>query len=160
MLIFVAFAAGRVYTHRAQTRQLVSEIVDLHTSNLAASSPVDVVSSDRHTVKPWFQGKIPFTFNIPELTGTDFSLVGGRLVFLEREPAALLVFKYRGHFLSLFILQDRAPFSRLDERLRLPSSFHVQSWRKDGLRYCLVTDAAAQEAQRLAILLKGAAAQE
>jgi anti-sigma factor RsiW len=64
---------------RASDQQLVSELVDQHVATLASSNPVDVVSTDRHTVKPWFEGKIPFTFNLPELEGSPFVLVGGRV---------------------------------------------------------------------------------
>lgn len=137
-----------------QSRQLVSEIADLHVSNLASATPVDVASSDRHTVKPWFQGKVPFTFDLPELAGTDFTLAGGRLVFIEREPAALLLFKYRSHFLSVFVLSDRAPFSRLGESSRQQAAFTVQSWHQAGLRYILITDTEFAQAQRLSTLLQ------
>ena len=51
-------------------QQILSELADLHVATLASANPVDVVSTDRHTVKPWFEGKIPFTFNVPELAGT------------------------------------------------------------------------------------------
>ena len=57
--------------------QVVSEIADLHVTALASASPVEVISTDRHTVKPWFQGKIPFSFNLPELQNTEFSLLAG-----------------------------------------------------------------------------------
>src|SRR6202165_2248700 len=63
---------------RGSEQQLLSELVDQHVAPLASSNPVDVVSSDRHTVKPWFQGKIPFTFNLPELQGSPFALEGGK----------------------------------------------------------------------------------
>jgi len=63
-------------------QQAFAELADLHVATLASSTPVDVVSTDRHTVKPWFAGKIPFTFNLPELGGTPFTLEGGRLSYL------------------------------------------------------------------------------
>ena len=59
--------------------------------DLASANPYDVVSSDRHTVKPWFQGQIPFAFNLPEFAGTEFTLLGGRLVYLHQQPAAQVV---------------------------------------------------------------------
>ena len=64
----------------------MSELVDLHVATLASSNPIDVVSSDRHTVKPWFEGKIPFTFNLPELQNSPFTLVGGRVSYLNQSP--------------------------------------------------------------------------
>src|SRR5580704_9322429 len=62
--------------NRSGKDDVFSEIADLHVATLASSSPVDVVSTDRHTVKPWFQGKIPFAFNLPELQNSEFSLLG------------------------------------------------------------------------------------
>jgi len=153
-LVIVGLISVQFALSRAQTRQVASEIADLHVSNLASSTPVDVVSTDRHTVKPWFQGKLPFTFDLPELAGTDFTLVGGRLVFIEREPAALLLFKYRSHFISVFVLPDSAPVSRLGDSLRKQASFNLQSWQQAGLRYVMITDAEAVHAQRLANLLQ------
>jgi anti-sigma factor RsiW len=153
-LVIVGLISVQFAPSRAQTRQVASEIADLHVSNLASSTPVDVVSTDRHTVKPWFQGKLPFTFDLPELAGTDFTLVGGRLVFIEREPAALLLFKYRSHFISVFVLPDSAPVSRLGDSLRKQASFNLQSWQQAGLRYVMITDAEAVHAQRLANLLQ------
>ncbi len=73
----------------------ISEIADLHVETLASSSPVDVVSTDRHTVKPWFQGKIPFAFNLPELQNTEFSLMGGRMTYLDQAPGAHLIYDVR-----------------------------------------------------------------
>lgn len=153
-LAALMFVFGQVAWSRAQSRQVVSEIADIHVSNLASSSQVDVVSSDRHTVKPWFQGKVPFTFDLPELAGTDFTLVGGRMVFIEREPSALLLFKYRSHYLSLFLVPDRAPLSRLGDSTRKHEAFTVQSWRQSELRYILITDTNADEAHKLSALLQ------
>ena len=72
--------------------QVFSEIADLHVATLASSSPVDVISTDRHTVKPWFQGKIPFAFNLPELQNSEFSLLGGRMTYLDQTPGAHLIY--------------------------------------------------------------------
>ena len=79
ILVAGAFLNSRLASERATRRQVYSELADLHVATLASSTPVDVLSSDRHTVKPWFQGKIPFTFNLPELQGTEFTLLGGQL---------------------------------------------------------------------------------
>ncbi len=76
-------------------RAELAELTDLHVATLASSSPVDVVSTDRHTVKPWFAGKIPFTFNLPELAGTPFTLLGGRVAYLDQTPGAQLLFQVR-----------------------------------------------------------------
>src|SRR6201993_4527253 len=67
VLVVAGLAVTYVRRQRVHQEQAYSELADLHVATLASSSPVDVVSSDRHTVKPWFQGKVPFTFDLPEL---------------------------------------------------------------------------------------------
>jgi anti-sigma factor RsiW len=133
----------------------VSELADLHVATLASSNPVDVVSSDRHTVKPWFQGKIPFTFNLPELAGSPFVLVGARISYLNQAPGAELIFRLRQHQISVFIVQDRAVRTVLPKEMaRTELSFNVQSWSRNGLRYFVIGDASADDVDKLSSLLK------
>jgi len=157
VLIFaVAFLIQSRRDHRALP-QIDSEIADLHVAALASSNPVDVVSSDRHTVKPWFEGKIPFTFNLPELRDSDFTLVGGRVTYLRQTPGAHLIFQLRKHRLSVLIFQDRAEFRALpsDARPRQQAAFNVESWTQGGLRYFVIGDTTADDIHRLADLLRG-----
>ncbi len=144
---------------QAARDRLIADVVDRHVTALAGSSPVDVVSSDRHTVKPWFQGKLPFTFNLPELEGTPFTLVGGRMIYLDGQPGAHLLCDVRKHHLSVLIVEDRGEMPR-----RLPASparwrsraFTVESWSGGGLRFFVVGDAAPEQVSALAALLKAA----
>jgi anti-sigma factor RsiW len=139
---------------RSGERQLMSELADLHVATLASSNPVDVVSTDRHTVKPWFQGKIPFTFNLPELQNSPFVLVGGRVSYLHQSPGAELIFRVRQHQISVFIFEERdVPGS---EDLRTALSFQVRSWRHNGLSYFMIGDAAPEDLDKLSELLKAA----
>ena len=150
----VAFYLGR---EGSRQRRVYSELADLHVGALASATPVDVVSTDRHTVKPWFQGKIPFTFNLPELQGTDFTLVGGRVTYLNQTPGAHLIYQYRKHEISVFIFQDRG-----EETAGVPSgpahaqSFNFASWTENGLRYFVVGDVSADQIQALSKLLRDA----
>ena len=93
---------------RSGRDQVFSEIADLHVATLASSSPVDVISTDRHTVKPWFQGKIPFAFDLPELQNSEFSLLGGRMTYLDQTPGAHLIYDVRKHHISVFVFQERS----------------------------------------------------
>ena len=108
-LVLILSVAVNLYVDREKARRerVYSELTDLHVATLASASPVDVISTDRHTVKPWFQGKIPFSFNLPELQGTDFTLVGGRVTYLAQTPGAHLIYRLRQHQISVFIFQDR-----------------------------------------------------
>ena len=144
--------------NRVREQQLISELADLHVSTLASANPVDVLSSDRHTVKPWFQGKIPFTFNLPELAGSPFALVGGRISYLNQAPGAELIFQVRQHRISVFIFQDRAVGSTLaNEKAGTDLSFNVQSWSRNGLRYFVIGDASGDDIDKLSNLLKASA---
>jgi anti-sigma factor RsiW len=157
LVIAAFFLTGYIGQQRAARQRIYSELADLHVSTLASSTLVDVVSSDRHTVKPWFQGRIPFTFNLPELAGSDFALIGGRVAYLEQIPSAHLIYQIRKHYISVFILLDRAA-----EIKNLPSgtadtlSFHMETWTQNGLRYFVIGDASEGDLQRLSKLLRDA----
>ena len=151
----VLIAGGIFLTVGRNQQQLIGELVDQHVATLASANPVDVVSSDRHTVKPWFAGRIPFTFNLPELEGSPFVLVGGRLSYLRQAPGAELIFRVRQHQISVFIFQDREG-SRENERTGTALSFGVRSWSHNGLRYFVIGDAGVQDLDKLSELMKAA----
>jgi anti-sigma factor RsiW len=147
---------------QASREHVFSEIADLHVATLASSSPVDVISTDRHTVKPWFQGKIPFAFNLPELQNSEFSLLGGRMTYLDQTPGAHLIYDVRKHHISVFVFQERA----LSLSLKLPASldesslsskqlpFNMETWSQGGLRYFVIGDASHADIDSLAKLFK------
>lgn len=154
MVFFVFLWAG----HR-QTSDAISEIADLHVNALASANQVDVVSTDRHTVKPWFQGRIPFSFNLPEFSGTDFTLVGGRMVYFHQQPGAQLIVSIRQHKISVLIFQESAGMERefprstaVDRR----TSFGVETWQSEKLRFVLISDVDPSGIDKLAGLFKEA----
>lgn len=158
VLIVVAVVAQRWLA--SQEGKTFSELADLHVATLASSTPVDVVSSDRHTVKPWFAGKLPFTFNLPELGNTPFTLVGGRMAYLDQAPGAQLIFQVRLHRISVFIFQDRGSLWRpsvVDGKVAKQASFNVETWSAGGLRYFLISDVDAKNLHELGELLRAAA---
>src|SRR6201988_2784026 len=144
--------------NRSGGDHVFSEIADLHVATLASSSPVDVVSTDRHTVKPWFQGKIPFSFNLPELQNSEFSLLGGRMTYLEQTPGAHLIYDVRKHHISVFVFQERSLPARLSDRSLSPKQlpFNMKTWSQGGLRYFVIGDASAADIDSLAKLFKAA----
>jgi len=158
MILVVAGVLSLVVNNsRRGETQLMSELADMHVATLASSNPVDVVSTDRHTVKPWFAGKIPFTFNLPELQDSAFVLVGAKVSYLNQSPGAELLFRTRQHQISAFIFQERALGSmRADDAVQGAVSFTVRSWSQNGLRYFVIGDASAQDLDKLRELLKAA----
>jgi len=159
----LALVVGAVtsYLGRENIReqQLYSELTDLHVATLASPNPVDVVSSDRHTVKPWFQGKVPFTFNLPELQNTDFTLLGGRVAYLGQTSGAHLIFQVRQHEISVFIFPEPAGTwnFRNESKVERKQTFNVEEWNQDGLRYTVFGDASPEDIQKLSALLKAVA---
>jgi len=119
---------------------------------------VDVISTDRHTVKPWFQGKIPFAFNLPELQNTEFLLLGGRMTYLDQTPGAHLIYDVRKHHISVFVFQERSLPARLDESSVSPKKlpFNMETWSQGGLRYFVIGDASTADLDSLAKLFKAA----
>ena len=152
----ILLAAGLFFfSGRPQRPSSLGEFADLHVADLASSNPVEVVSTDRHTVKPWFQGRIPFTFDLPDLQGSPFTLTGGRVAYFHQEPGAQLIFTYQRHMISAFIFRDTPQLaisqSSFSDR---STSFNLQTWTHDGLRYVLVSDVNAATLEQLAALLQ------
>ena len=144
--------------NRSGRDHVFSEIADLHVGMLASSAPVDVISTDRHTVKPWFQGRIPFAFNLPELRNSEFSLLGGRMTYLDQTPGAHLIYDVGKHHISVFVFQEWSLPARLNDRALQPGklSFNMETWSQGGLRYFVIGDASPANIDSLAKLFKAA----
>jgi anti-sigma factor RsiW len=130
-------------------------LVDQHITALASANPVDVISEDRHTVKPWFQGKLGFTFTPPELGGSRFKLLGGKVVYVQQKPGAELLYSAGAHKISVFVFKagDVKDHTATWQRSR---SFNSSRWSEAGLEFFLVTDATQDEASGLVTLFQQA----
>ncbi|PYP93445.1 MAG: hypothetical protein DMG65_00925 [Candidatus Angelobacter sp. Gp1-AA117] len=154
LLVLAALAFFLLLPQR-HNESLLAELVDQHVTTLASQNPVDVISTDHHTVKPWFQGKLPFSFNLPELAGSQFVLLGGKMVYVEQRPGAELLYEIRKHRISIFIFQSRSddkPVVRPDH----PLAFTVETWKQSGLQFSLVTDVSPDDAHRLKSMFEDA----
>ena len=150
--VAIAFAAGSLATLVAigpgGREPAVSElVVASHVRSLMASQPVDVSSSDRHTVKPWFNGKLPQSPRVVELAAQGFSLVGGRIDVIGLTPAPTLVYRVRQHVISLTAL----PVSRrASAPIRPIDGYNVLEWTDGPLAYWAVSDVAPPELDNFA----------
>lgn len=147
--------AATLWLERPQPAALAGELVDLHVTALASSNPVDVVSSDRHTVKPWFEGRVPFTFDLPDLQGSPFRLIGGRVSYLQQNQAVQLIFCIRKHQISVFIFEERRRGELRPEAQEL--GFSIETWRQGRLCYAAVGDTGPADLHALRRLLQAAA---
>ena len=150
-LLIVSFGAGW-YLNSQGENATVAELMDQHVIMLASANPLDVISEDTHTVKPWFQGRLPFTFN-PALSTSDFKLLGAKMVYAQHAPGAELVYQVRQHKISVFIFQAKDVHG-------VPTSgnraFTVNAWQQNGLQYYVITDAAQNDAEKLRGMLEAA----
>ena len=158
----VALVAGLGAHHLGRQEsgaaQIYTEVADLHVAALAGTSPVDVISTDRHTVKPWFQGKIPFAFELPELQNSEFMLLGGRVTYLGQAPGAHLIYQVRKHEISVLIFRNTSMPDglRAAPEVTGQTSFNLETWSQGGLRYFVVGDANAADVGALSRLFRAA----
>ena len=122
----------------AQEAGLVTEVCDQHIAMLAADAPPEVVSSDRHTVKPWFQGKLPFSFNLPENLPSGVTLDGANLSYLGNQPVAQLLYSIGRHRVSVFVRARRGAAS--PGLSAEHSGFHVAGFRTEEMEAVAVSD--------------------
>lgn len=157
-IVAVLLVGTFVFTYqrsRHGEQQILGELVDQHVATLASANPVDVISTDRHTVKPWFAGKIPFTFNLPELQNTPYTLVGGRVAYLNQSSGAELIFKVRAHQISVFIFQERETGNTHDDdAVQTNLSFQMKTWHHNGLCYFVIGDAGTEDIEQLSSLIQ------
>jgi anti-sigma factor RsiW len=145
---------GFLLIPKSHPNPMLAALVDAHITSLASEHPVDVISEDRHTVKPWFQGKLPFTFNLPDLGDGPFKLIGGKVVYAGQNPGAELVYTMGPHKVSVFIFAAPGSSEKLvSSRNR---SFNISRWKEGDLEYYLVTDASSEEAGKLVAMFTDA----
>lgn len=160
LLIVVAGigAMQRRSIERTEEAALVTELTDQHVSGMAANQPPEVLSSDRHTVKPWFQGKIPFSFNLPEGLPSDTTLDGANLVYQGHRPVAQLLYSIGKHRVSVFVRE----ISRDDQKREMTteqSGFHVAALHTGELYILAVSDVDPARLASLATAIRNAQSQ-
>jgi anti-sigma factor RsiW len=141
----IAASGLLVMVMRADDRKRVlGEVVSAHLRSLQAQHLIDVASSDQHTVKPWFNGRLDVAPPVVDLTAQGFTLIGGRLDTLDAKPAAVIVYRRRVHVINLFC----APAPGSGQRAASMESLHgynVRRWSENGLNLWAVSDLNAEE---------------
>jgi len=124
--------------------RITSEIVSAHLRSLQAGHLIDVVSTDQHTVKPWFNGKLDVSPPVIDLTAQGFTLIGGRLDYVDARAIGAVVYKRRAHVINLFVAQT-ASTERKAAKIETIQGFNIRSWSDRGLNYWAVSDVGADE---------------
>jgi anti-sigma factor RsiW len=140
-------------TRATRTKAIVDQVVANHVRSLLAVQLVDVVSSDQHTVKPWFDGKIDFAPEVRDLSTNGFPLVGGRLDYLDGKTVAALVYQRNKHPINLFITPE--PTSRSTSPTVITRrGYNVFSWTNNGMKCWAVSDLNAAELREFTELVR------
>jgi anti-sigma factor RsiW len=141
-----ALAASLVLTviRGDQEQAVAEEVVSAHIRSLQAGHLMDVATSDQHTVKPWFNGRVDVAPPVIDLTAESFTLLGGRLDYIDGEPAAVIVYQRRKHVINLFVARHMgARHARtVTESIQ---GYNVRHWSQDGLDFWAVSDLAGDE---------------
>jgi anti-sigma factor RsiW len=133
-------ASHRAELASAERAALVTEVFDQHIATLADDMAPQVVSTDRHTVKPWFQGKIPFSFNLPQGLPSNTTLDGANLTYLCNRPVAQLLYSIGKHRVSVF-LRQKSGATEVNESVVERSGFNVMDFSTKDLEAVAVSDA-------------------
>ena len=134
---------------------LAREVLAGHVRSLMADHLSDVASSDRHTVKPWFNGKLDFSPPVEDLAQQGFPLVGGRLDYLNNRPVAALVYHRQKHFINLFIWPSTSSDSEVKKETR--QGYHLFHWTRSGMTYWAVSDVEESQLQEFVGLVQNRA---
>jgi anti-sigma factor RsiW len=139
----LAWSAGLYLSTPPNDTHLTQELVDSHVRSLQFDHLYDVISTDRHTVKPWFDGKIDFAPPVIDLAQQGYPLVGGRLDYLNGRAVAVMVYRYKLHPINLYVWpgNEAGATPHIEER----KGYHLAHWSAAGMNYWAITDAGDAE---------------
>jgi anti-sigma factor RsiW len=155
LIAATGWGLARVLSARSEDTPLAQALVASHVrAQMLASHQFDVASSDSHTVKPWFEGKLDFSPPVKDLAGQGFPLVGARLDYLHDRAVATLVYRRRKHSIDLFIWPS--PSGDVSAPKRATSrGFHMIQWSRSGMTFWAVSDLNEVELQEFVRLVQG-----
>lgn len=151
-LAAVAWSLGLYLSLPPAGERLTEDVVSSHVRSLQANHLLDMASSDQHTVKPWFNGKLNFSPPVVDLAPQGFVLEGGRLDYIKSRPVAALVYRHNRHPINLYIW----PSADKDAPLRLQNrqGYQLVRWARGGMDYWAISDLAANELENFAKALQ------
>lgn len=153
-LVAIAGIALFSVARTEKTNDLIAqEVVESHVRSLEVGHLTDVPSSDQHTVKPWFNGKIDFAPPVTDFASRGFPLVGGRLDYLDHHNVASLIYQRRAHFINVFIWPDETKTNQ-SPRSETIDGYHLIHWQQDGLKFWMISDVSQDDENQLVALIR------
>jgi anti-sigma factor RsiW len=153
-----AFLAGGIawgVIEQGSRQDVTEQVVSAHIRGLMSSAPTDVLSSERHTIKPWFNGRISFAPVVVDLTAEGYTLLGARIDVVDLSPAATLVYSRGKHIISVTEMPSGQPSPASLTRNR-EQGYLLLAWNDGRMHYWAVSDAAPEELERFVMLFQAA----
>lgn len=139
------------------TDRLTQEVLDSHIRSLMLDHLADVVSTDQHTVKPWFNGKLDFSPVVEDFASQGYPLTGGRLDYLDKQPVSALVYQRGKHIINVFIWRNSAGANTKSAlQTNTQQGFHIIHWTTGGFNYWVVSDLNESELESFVKLVNSA----
>ncbi|HEY4777149.1 MAG TPA: anti-sigma factor [Candidatus Acidoferrales bacterium] len=154
-ILIAVFLGARVLPNIGGQREnlVAEEIVASHIRSMQPGHLYDVESTDQHTVKPWFDGKLDFAPPVIDLKEQGFPLVGGRLDYVDHRNVAALVYQRRKHFINVFVWPEESKTAKLPD-VQTIQGYNLVSWSHDGMHFCAASDLNIAEVRQFAGLLE------
>lgn len=155
-LALVAGSSWRLASNRAAGEALSAQVLTSHVRSLMPGHLTDVVSSDQHTVKPWFNGKLDFSPSVFDFAGRGYPLIGGRLDYLDGRPVAALVYGRRQHLINVFLWPVAQQATTTERAASTRQGYHLLHWATRDYVYWVASDLGTTELGEFAGLLRQA----